>query len=197
MTDDPIDLDGFANSLSLDAPGPGDYERMMKALTLVVELVADDLPPLGLTALAAARRRWLGPETADTPLLEHRIACWKYLDAKHGNSTTIADREDHALRAVIAVLFEAAQGDLYEGASFTLEWWPPSVSEDRKSSPSSTASRCGIRSLWNEQQGGVPMTPADAERLAMHVRDATSREGQLSAEGDGSPLTYASAGSWH
>jgi hypothetical protein len=125
VTDELAHVDAFADQLSLNSSDPANYERLMKALTAVVGLVATDLPPVGLEGLDAARRRWVEAEVPGTYLLEHRVACWHYLDAKHGDSTTIDDRQDHAVRAVIALLFEwsdvAPHESLYETADFTFQ----------------------------------------------------------------------------
>jgi hypothetical protein len=45
--------------------------------------------------------------------------CWEFLQAKHGNSTAIVDREDRAVRAMLGLL-EPAGDDI--AASDTASW---------------------------------------------------------------------------
>ena len=55
-------------------------------------------------------------------LEEYRVACWQFLDTKNGNSTTIADREDQAVRLVIGLLFEENRAeDAYLAVKFMVE----------------------------------------------------------------------------
>jgi hypothetical protein len=94
----------------------------MNLLTQIAGLVIWDLPPIGRTALDAARRCWIDQVDDPRQLEEHRVACWQFLDTKNGNSTTIADREDQAVRLVIGLLFEESkEGDAYLAVSFMVE----------------------------------------------------------------------------
>lgn len=81
-----------------------DRRTVMRVMTRWIGLARADLPTVGLTALSVAEEHWVKDIPSD--LLESRVACWRYLDAKNGNSTTIGDREDHAMRALICVLFD-------------------------------------------------------------------------------------------
>jgi hypothetical protein len=81
-----------------------DAARAQRVTTRWVSLVRHLLPPIGLEALDAASRRWLRGHTQ--PLEPLRVAVWTFLDAKHGNSTTIADDEDRAMRALLCCLYD-------------------------------------------------------------------------------------------
>jgi hypothetical protein len=65
------------------------------------------LPAVGVRAMSTANLYWndLGKVEA-AQLVAARVAIWGYLDQKHGNSTTIDDREDHMLRATLCVLHD-------------------------------------------------------------------------------------------
>jgi hypothetical protein len=59
-------------------------------------------------------------DSADAALLRSaKLECWAYLKAKHGNSTTIADKEDRAVRAMLCLLEPG--GDAV-AASDTANW---------------------------------------------------------------------------
>lgn len=81
----------------------GDVARASRVKTRWVSLVRCLLPPVGLVALDAASRHWLQgqPESLEP----FRVAVWSYLDTKHGNSTSISDDEDRAMRVLIGCLF--------------------------------------------------------------------------------------------
>jgi len=92
----------------------------MSVLTTALDLVRDDLPGVGRSALSMAEGRWLKGEPGN--LTASRIACWEYLQARNGNSTAIADREDFAMRALICVLYEDEdQSDIGETVGFALD----------------------------------------------------------------------------
>ena len=50
--------------------------------------------------------RWFAPSPVDRPLAGLAAECWSYLEAKNGNSTTVADREDVAVRTLLCVLWD-------------------------------------------------------------------------------------------
>ncbi len=55
-------------------------------------------------ALFGAVERWY-LRSQDAPKLEPwRVRCWQFLEARHGNSSTVADRVDVAVRGLISVL---------------------------------------------------------------------------------------------
>ena len=69
------------------------------------------VPPGLRPALVDSASRWLVGN--ETPSLEPaRVACWQFLEGKNGNSTTINDREDVAVRALICVLCDEPDDDL-------------------------------------------------------------------------------------
>lgn len=84
----------------------------MMVMTFGVMAMAREVPPSLRAALVQGCARWLAGARTNGALEEARVECWKFLEAKHGDSTTIADREDIAVRALICVLWdEADEGD--------------------------------------------------------------------------------------
>src|SRR5690606_36006389 len=68
----------------------------------MASLVPFELRP----ALVGAGQRWY-LQSPDGPKLEPwRVASWQFLEAKHGNSTTVIDRVDVAVRGLICVLWD-------------------------------------------------------------------------------------------
>jgi hypothetical protein len=96
-----------------------DEGRAMRVATSWVDLAREHLPPLGLRALSVATSRWVDGRLVDLEPI--RVECWQYLDAKNGNSTTIASDEDRAMRALIGCLYNAVNLDLYEHVAFIAE----------------------------------------------------------------------------
>ncbi len=116
------DINLAAELCSGDA-GAAVLRKRMRTLTACAELICSDLPQLGRSALALARRYWTSDDGVPRVLLEARVQCWEYLDVKNGDSTTIADREDHAMRALICCLYGETQepGDCFDSVSFFFE----------------------------------------------------------------------------
>jgi len=71
--------------------------------------------------LAAATGIWCRGLVAR--LDDHRVAVWQYLDDKNGNSTTVADYEDHFLRALICVLWDDPWAKRSDELPDTVEWF--------------------------------------------------------------------------
>jgi hypothetical protein len=98
-------------------------EAAMVVMTVSVMAVAHALPDHLEPALLLACRRWclLDPEAG--PLEPSRIEGWEYLDSKYGNSTTIADPTDRAVRALICVLHDdqPSDDDLSDTLDFFIE----------------------------------------------------------------------------
>jgi len=80
------------------------FSEQMHALLACLELIREELPAIGRSGLVVAQEYWTGNGRATSDLDDARVGCWQYLDAKNGDSTTIRDREDHAVRALICVL---------------------------------------------------------------------------------------------
>ena len=92
----------------------------MWLMSVAAMAMAADIPATLRPAMAAAVSRWYA-NAVDQPSLEPaRVACWRFLDAKNGNSTTIDDRIDVAVRTLICVLWDAANegSDLVMGLDF-------------------------------------------------------------------------------
>lgn len=94
----------------------GSFAATMKAIILLMEGVHDDLPPVGVAALAEARRAWFGSGDGAS-FVDARVECWNYVQRKNESSTLIRDREDQALRGVICCLYaEDEIGDVFMAA---------------------------------------------------------------------------------
>lgn len=92
----------------------------MWVMTVAAMAMAQDIPLNLRPAMAAAVDRWYA-KTADHQSLEPaRVACWRFLDTKNGNSTTIDDPVDVAVRTLICVLWDEADegSDLATGLDF-------------------------------------------------------------------------------
>lgn len=84
----------------------------MMVMTLGVMAMARAVPYSLRAALVEACARWFAGVQPNGSLEEARVECWKFLEAKYGNSTTVEDREDLAIRALICILWdEANEGD--------------------------------------------------------------------------------------
>jgi hypothetical protein len=92
----------------------------MTALVELLAPVASELPPVGADTLRVADGYWRRAGGHPDDLRAAKIACWTYLDARHGSSTAIVDREDRLLRALLCVL--EPEGD-EEAMSTTAEWF--------------------------------------------------------------------------
>jgi hypothetical protein len=101
---------------------------LMAALLDRLSPFAGELPPVGADALRAAGAYWRQSTGQPNDLLEAKSACWTYLEAKHGSSTAIVDREDRLLRALMCVL-EPTGDD--EDISTTTEWFDAMMNRAR------------------------------------------------------------------
>jgi len=71
--------------------------------------MASALPPGLRGALVTASSRWFAePSPVGHPLAGLAAECWSYLEAKNGNSITVTDREDIAVRTLLCVLWDEA-----------------------------------------------------------------------------------------
>jgi hypothetical protein len=100
----------------------------MTAMVGLLSAVAAELPPVGADTLRVANGYWRQSTGHPDDLLEAKIACWTYLDAKHGSSTAIVDREDRLLRALLCVL--EPEGD-EEAMSASAEWFMEMTNQAR------------------------------------------------------------------
>ena len=80
----------------------------MWLMTVAAMAMAADIPVTLRSAMAAGVSRWYAGDVGQASLESARVACWQFLDAKNGNSTTIDDRVDVAVRTLICVLWDAA-----------------------------------------------------------------------------------------
>ena len=83
-------------------------EPQAAMLTIVLEVLAlaGHVPTeLRRTVVAAATRWYLGVSGGEA-LEPMRVACWQYLERRHGNSTTVTDLTDLSVRGLICVLYD-------------------------------------------------------------------------------------------
>lgn len=83
----------------------------MRTMTFGTMAMARDLPPVLRPALMAAMERWLVGAGEGPELTNHRVAAWEFTNAKNGNSTSINDTTDIAVRALICILWDEALVD--------------------------------------------------------------------------------------
>ena len=83
-------------------------------MTLCVMAMAAHVPDNLRPALQVAVSRWYVGASVATPWEPFRIACWSYLDQSNGDSVTIVDQTDIAVRALICVLDEELTVDDYD-----------------------------------------------------------------------------------
>ena len=74
-------------------------------LALATLAMAQHMPSDFIPGMLAAAERALTRSGA-TPLEPVRVAAWKHLKAKHGTSIIVADKEDQALRLLIAIAWD-------------------------------------------------------------------------------------------
>ncbi|WP_426344819.1 hypothetical protein ACN9MU_15265 [Pseudoduganella sp. R-32] len=119
-----IDRNAIAKFLNCSVLGK-DYDSshatVARLMCRCMQLVSEYLPPVGGDALQQATRFWLDQSLDGTSLEDARISCWRYLNSKHGNSTSIDDKEDAAMRALLCVLYEKPQSDEFTEES--LYWF--------------------------------------------------------------------------
>lgn len=80
------------------------YDAAHIVMTMSTLALARVVPSSLRSALVAACARWLGDVRVDS-LEAERVACWVFLEEKHGTSTAIVDPEDVAVRAMICLLW--------------------------------------------------------------------------------------------
>ncbi len=93
----------------------------MAVMTLGAMAMARELPAALRPALAAASTRWYVGSCDGGSLETARIDSWRFLEDKNGDSTTIADRVDLAVRSLICVLWDEAPEE--EDIASTLDFF--------------------------------------------------------------------------
>jgi hypothetical protein len=91
--------------------GPtGQWQALMRGIG---GLVADrgGLPRDLQARLIQVNASWNAGSADDELLRSVKLECWAYLKAKHGNSTTVADQEDRAIRAMLALVEPAGDAE--------------------------------------------------------------------------------------
>lgn len=83
---------------------------LMRFMCRCLKLVQQFLPRVGRNALNLATAYWIDRKGQAETLLEARVECWNYLDAK-GGSSEIRDQEDAAMRAAICLLYAEPESD--------------------------------------------------------------------------------------
>jgi hypothetical protein len=104
-----------------DTTTGGPAEKWRELMRAIGDLVVDygNLPP-GLHArLAQVNAIWAAGSADEEFLRSVKLECWEFLEDKHGNSTSIVDQEDRAIRAFLCLL-EPAGDDV--AASDTADW---------------------------------------------------------------------------
>ena len=115
-----------AIALVRDAVTAGDgsirsgWRLLMTAMVQRLAPFAGELPPVGTDALRVAGDYWRRSAGDPADLLDAKVACWKYLDTKHGSGIPIVDREDRLLRGLLCVL---EPGGDEEDMSDIAEWF--------------------------------------------------------------------------
>jgi hypothetical protein len=101
--------------------GGGPVEQWRALMRAIGRLVADygHLPPELHSRLIEVNAAWEEGNADKELLMSVKLECWAYLQAKSGNSTTVADKEDRAIRAMLCLVEPA--GDR-EAASETADW---------------------------------------------------------------------------
>ena len=87
------------------AGGLTEPQAAMLAIVLEVMALAGYVPEELRRAVVAASTRWFLGVSGGEALEPMRAECWHYLDRRHGNSTTVADLTDLAVRGLICVLY--------------------------------------------------------------------------------------------
>jgi hypothetical protein len=90
----------------------------MFTMTVGVMAMAMSIPESLRPAVVEAASRWFAGRGEAGSLEPARVACWRFLEAKNGDSTTVADRTHIAVRSLICLLCD--QPD--EGADLETGW---------------------------------------------------------------------------
>jgi hypothetical protein len=89
---------------------PDDYRGTMQRIAAMLRQ-RGDIPPDVCGEVDSLSAEWES-ESPDLSELERcKVALWSYLDAKHGNSTTIADAQDRSVRAALCLAEPPGQYD--------------------------------------------------------------------------------------
>lgn len=96
------EVDRLAATEGLATPAAAMWMIVVSAMAM-----ASKLPESLRGALAQACLRWFSSPTLGEASLHQAAAhCWTYLETKHGNSTSIVDREDVAIRTLLCALVD-------------------------------------------------------------------------------------------
>ena len=100
--------------------GVNDGVAAMFTMMVGVMAMATSIPDSLRSAAVEAGARWFAGLDKPGSLEPARVACWNFLEAKNGNSTTVADRTDIAVRGLICVLWDQPDegDDLETGLEF-------------------------------------------------------------------------------
>jgi hypothetical protein len=95
------DADAVTTTEGISSTAAAMWVMVVQALAMAAHV------PIELRqALVAASARWYTRDCDPPRLEEWRVASWRFLQAKHGNSTTVIDLSDVAVRALICVLWD-------------------------------------------------------------------------------------------
>jgi hypothetical protein len=101
-------LDAYKNARGDDAER---WRAHALALLDVLEIRARDLPPQLLEQVPDVVGMWRQGTVDAARLTDVRVACWQFLEAKHGTSTAITDDEDRAVRLLVCACFAEGTAD--------------------------------------------------------------------------------------
>lgn len=81
-------------------------DAVMQTMTLGVLAVAGRIPAELRPALFVAGTRWLTTDPVLVRLEPFRVQAWEFLERKNGDSASVRDQVDVAVRALLCVLWE-------------------------------------------------------------------------------------------
>lgn len=100
--------------------GISEPSAAMWVMTVEIMKLAESLPHELRQALVDVCQHWYVPSQATASLEAWRVRCWQFLEAKNGNSSSVVDRSDVAVRGLICVLWDSEPS--FEDVDPTLEY---------------------------------------------------------------------------
>jgi hypothetical protein len=99
--------------------GGGDAGKWRALMMAVGDQVSQDgnLPPAIAAKIHEVHAGWAAGVVQEDFLLQVKRECWAFLQAKHGNSVTIQDREDRAVRAALSLLDPSGDEEAADGVA--------------------------------------------------------------------------------
>lgn len=121
---DSDDVEAAVNAAVAAAQQSGRTPKAHVMLVLLEHVRSEvpDMPYPTASAFQVADDFWRLQVGNPEDLLTSRVDCWKYLDAKNGNSAIVSGRGDHLTRAVICLLYPESPYDA-NGLYDTVDWF--------------------------------------------------------------------------